>query len=208
MSILIDNIINNKISKNEIIDIYKLSSLKFKYKIKNIIIIKIIYKIYQEKLDSEKNIFVANLFNKMQNKFPKKIFYANKHLVYKIFQISKNNYKDINKILLKLKPIEEQLLIREKNNERLRLKYSKMSILEKKQYRERKKNRRIKKIGIEAYNELMRNRFNKWYNSLSPERKENIKQKRNLKYHNLSFEEKQLLLIKKQEYKKKKLNIN
>ena len=46
--------------------------------------IKYIYKIYQQKLDSEKLIFVASLLNKMQNKFPKKIYNINKQFVYKI----------------------------------------------------------------------------------------------------------------------------
>ena len=91
-----------------------------------------------------------------------------------------------------------------------------MSYSEKKQYRERKKNRRIKKIGLDAYKLITRNRFNKWYNSLSDERKEIIRNKRNLRYQNLSLDKKYKLLErhkiyyhklsndKKREYQKNK----
>ena len=109
MTTILNDIINDKLSKNEIINIYKLSSQKFKTKIKKIIIIKNINNIYQQKLDSEKNSFIASLLNKMQNKITdKKTYNSNKQLIYKILKISKDNYKNIYKEIFKQKPLEEQ----------------------------------------------------------------------------------------------------
>jgi len=217
MTTILNDIINDKLSKNEIIDIYKLSSQKFKTKIKKIIIIKNINLIYQQKLDIEKTSFIASLLNKLRNKIiDKKIYNSDKKLIYKIFKISKNNYKNIYKEIFKQKPLEEQIMIRNNINNKIKLRFLNMSYAEKKQYREQKKNRRIKKIGLDAYKLIFRNRFNKWYNSLSDERKEIIKNKRNLRYQNLSLDKKEKLLErhkmyyhklsndKKQEYQKNK----
>lgn len=217
MTTILNDIINDKLSKNEIINIYKLSSQKFKTKIKKIIIIKNINNIYQQKLDSEKNSFIASLLNKMQNKITdKKTYNSNKQLIYKILKISKDNYKNIYKEIFKQKPLEEQIMIRNNINNKIKLRFLNMSYSEKKQYRERKKNRRIKKIGLDAYKLITRNRFNKWYNSLSDERKEIIRNKRNLRYQNLSLDKKYKLLErhkiyyhklsndKKREYQKNK----
>jgi hypothetical protein len=217
MTTILYDIINDKLSKNEIINIYKLSSQKFKTKIKKIIIIKNINNIYQQKLDSEKNSFIASLLNKMQNKITdKKTYNSNKQLIYKILKIPKDNYKNIYREIFKQKPIEEQIIIRNNINNKIKLRFLNMSHLEKKQYREHKKNKRIKKIGLDAYKLIIRNRFNKWYNSLSDERKEIIKNKRNLRYQNLSLDKKYKLLErhklyyhnlsndKKREYQKNK----
>ena len=217
MTSILNDIINDKLSKNEIIDIYKLSSQKFKIKIKKIIIIKNINIIYQQKLDIEKTSFLASLLNKLRNKCTdKKTYNSNKQLIYKILKISKDNYKNIYKEIFKQKPLEEQIMIRNNINNKIKLRFLNMSYSEKKQYREQKKNRRIKKIGLDAYKLIIRNRFNKWYNSLSDERKEIIKNNRNLRYQNLSLDKKEKLLErhkiyyhklsndKKQEYQKNK----
>lgn len=201
MTSIINYIIDDKLSKEEIIDIYKFSSYKFKVKIKKVIIIKRLYKIYQQKLDNEKNSFIAMLLHNMQNMITdKNIYNINKQLIYKIFKTTKDNYKKIYKEIFKLKPLEEQLNITKKYNEKIKLKYLNMSSLEKKQFRENKKNRMIKKLGINNYRQLVKNRFDKWYNSLSEERKQEIKKRRNLRYKNLPDNKKQQLLERHKQY--------
>lgn len=198
---IINNIINDKLSKTEIIEMYKFSSYKFKVKIKKVIIIKRLYKIYQQKLDNEKNSFIALLLHNMQNMITdKKIYNTNKRLIYKIFKTTKDNYKKIYKEMFKLKPLEEQLNITQKYKEKIKLKFLNMSSLEKKQLRENKKNHIIKKLGYEGYKQLIKNRFDKWYNSLSEERKKEIKNNRNLRYKNLPDNKKQQLLERHKKY--------
>lgn len=199
MSFLIQNIINNNFSNEEIKQLYKLSNDNFRHKIKKVIIFKNIYNIYL--LQSNKIHFLANVITKMKNKINNTNEYnSNIKLIYNIFNISKQYKKLLYKEMFKLKPLEEQIRIRNINNLRVKLRFQNMTNLEKIEFRRLKKERIINKIGLENYNIILRNRYNNWYNNLSNEKKLEIKNKRNLKYKNLPLIKKKILLERHKKY--------
>jgi hypothetical protein len=214
---IIRDIINNKFTNNEIKDIYKIVNNGLKYQIKKVIIYKHIYNMYI--VNENKSTFLIDFIIKMKNKTQDTIeYYNNIKLIYKIFKLNKIEIKNLKKELFKLKPIEEQNEIKAKNNLRVKIKFSLMTNLEKRNYYKLKRERIIERIGYEKYNTIIRNRYNKWYNNLSNERKLEIKNNRNLRYRNMPIDAKQRLLTrhkmyykllsheKKEEYKKNRIN--
>jgi len=79
-----------------------------------------------------------------------------------------------------------------------------MTDIERKHFYKLKKEIKIKKIGYNNYLAILRNRYHKWYNSLSPLKKLELKNNRNLKYKNMEFEAKQKLLMRHRLYYKNK----
>ena len=198
MSKIIQEIINDKYSNDEIKQLYLLSSDNFKFKIKKIIVFKKIYDLYL--LNNNKINFLANVITKMKNRVPNTEYNKNIKLINKIFNINKQDKKLLCKEIFKLKPLEEQIKIRNLNNYRVRLRMQNTTKQEKDRLYQLKKQRIINKIGLENYKILIRNRYQKWYDSLSYDKKLEIKNKRNLKYKNLPFIKKQKLLERHRKY--------
>jgi hypothetical protein len=206
MSSIIQEIINDKFNINEIKSMYKMFNNKLRYQIKKIIIYKYIYKMY---LDEEnKFYYLVNFITKMKNKTIEITEYnQNIKLIYKIFKLNKIDIQKLRKELFKLKPIDEQNQIKERNKLVSKMKFSLMTNLEKTQYYQLRKEKKIEKIGYYNYKIMIRNKYNKWYNNLSTEKKIKLKNNRNLKYKNMPFEAKQKLLLRHRMYYKIKSKI-
>jgi hypothetical protein len=201
---LINDILNNKFNMNEIKNLYKMiNNTNIKHMIKKVIIYKYIYKLYLE--TDNKFDFLLDFITKMKNKTNDNNEYnSNIRLIYKIFKLDKIELKKLKKELFKLKPISEQNYIREKNNIRNKMRFALMTDIERKHFYKLKKEIKIKKIGYNNYLAILRNRYHKWYNGLSPLKKLKLKNNRNLKYKNMEFEAKQKLLMRHRLYYKNK----
>ncbi len=190
---------------NEIKDLYKMiNNTNIKYTIKKVIIYKYIYKLYLE--TDNKFDFLLDFITKMKNKTNDYNEYnSNLRLIYKIFKLDKIELKKLRKELFKLKPISEQNYIKEKNNIRNKMRLALLTDIERKNYYKLQRERKIKKIGYNNYLAILRNRYHKWYHSLSPLKKLTLKNNRNLKYKNMEFETKQKLLMRHRLYYKNKI---
>lgn len=140
--------------------------------IKNLLIfVKLIDIIKNKSLHEQSNI-ISKIFNNLAEKsklygniddqynyYKKKIIYIKKLINFNI---------ELIREIKKINPLLEIL------NKKRKIKYNSLSIEQKREIRNKKKQNLINKLGIDGYNNRCRKYYKKWYASLSKEQRRNI----------------------------------
>lgn len=157
---------------------YNYNNIKEENKINLLIFFKLINLLENKSLDVQVNI-IKKIFDnfyeksKIYDDIDQRYNYYKKKVRFIIKFIEYN--KLLKKYISYIKPLNKLFNIKKQ------IKYNKLSIEQKKEIRDKKKNRLIKKLGIQGYHQKCREYYKKWYNNLSKEKKKYLYLKKKYK---------------------------